>query len=208
MPVGLNDGLDGQPSANNRDRADFWFDPACPYAWITSRWILEVEKVRPIDVDFHVMSLGILNENKDVKEDYRRGLQKTWGPVRVAIAAAEKHGDQEKLDNKGVAANYKGSDYIGKVGIELSYESELHGTTGLEEVEVDAAPRAGGCLGESHGSGVRRRWIALVAREHRRGQLFFNSEPAFSWSLRMNFLILPPTEVGTESTKWTRLGVS
>ena len=74
--------------------ADFWFDPMCPWAWITSRWMKEVEQVRPVSVAFHVMSLAYLNEDKDLPDDYRLMLADAWGPVRVCIAAAEEFGDE------------------------------------------------------------------------------------------------------------------
>ena len=73
--------------------ADFWFDPACPWAWMTSRWMKEVELVRDVTVRFHVMSLGYLNRDKDASDGCRERSASSWGPVRVCMAAAKGFGD-------------------------------------------------------------------------------------------------------------------
>ncbi|WP_274915695.1 DsbA family protein [Streptomyces sp. WZ-12] len=86
-------------SETTKTPADFWFDPLCPWAWLTSRWMLEVEKVRPVQVRWHVMSLAVLNENRldELPPEYAENMRpggKSWGPVRVVSAAQQLHGDE------------------------------------------------------------------------------------------------------------------
>ena len=77
----------------SRETAELWFDPLCPWAWLTSRWLLEVATVRPVDVKFHLMSLSMLNEDRDISDEYRKLLAPGRGIGRVVMAAQIEHGD-------------------------------------------------------------------------------------------------------------------
>lgn len=75
----------------------FWFDVTCPFAWLTSRWIKEVEKVRDISIEWVPMSLSVLNEGREnLPEDYKAKMTLAWAPARVCAAVASK--EPEKLD--------------------------------------------------------------------------------------------------------------
>jgi 2-hydroxychromene-2-carboxylate isomerase len=84
--------------SETRTKADFWFDPLCPWAWITSRWMLEVEQVRSVETRWHLMSLAYLNlvqhEGEGLDAEYLKRLEQAWGPIRICAAAAADRGDE------------------------------------------------------------------------------------------------------------------
>jgi 2-hydroxychromene-2-carboxylate isomerase len=140
---------------SERDTADFWFDPLCPFAWATSRWMLEVEKVRSVDVTWHVMSLAVLNEGRDLPAEYQEMMTKAWGPVRVIIAARELHGEQHVkplYDAMGAHIHYEGeqdfSVVIAKALDEVGLPAEL--AKFAESDEYDTQLRA------SHEEGISK----------------------------------------------------
>ncbi len=104
------------------EAVDFWFDPLCPWAWMTSRWMLEVEQVRDVHTVFHVMSLAVLNEDKDVPEAYREMIAAGWGPVRLAIAVEERHGSDMLRDYYtaiGTRRHVEGRDFDSELLVEV-----------------------------------------------------------------------------------------
>jgi 2-hydroxychromene-2-carboxylate isomerase len=137
-------------------RVDFWFDPICPWAWITSRWMLEVEKVRPVTTVWHVMSLAVLNEDKEGLSDrYREGLRTAWGPVRVLIAAEQAQGQQVLLPlytALGTRFHHekapRDAETISAALAEAGLPADL--VDAMDSTEYDAAVRA------SHAEGIER----------------------------------------------------
>ena len=137
-------------------QVDFWFDPLCPWAWITSRWMLEVAKVRPVAPRWHVMSLAVLNEDRDdLPEGYKERLSQAWGPVRVCAAAEQKFGYDVVLPLYSAIGTRFHNDKaertratIEEALAEAGLPAEL--ADALESTEFDDAVRA------SHADGIER----------------------------------------------------
>ncbi|MCW4459716.1 DsbA family protein [Microbacterium sp. MPKO10] len=81
-------------SASTPTAVDFWFDPSCPWAWMTSRWVDEVAKHRNLDVTWHIMSLAVLNEDQDVSDDYRAFFPRALKYTRLVAAVEQRHGQE------------------------------------------------------------------------------------------------------------------
>lgn len=146
---------DTSASVSSVNKAGFWFDPVCPFAWITSRWIGEVEQVRGIETEWHVMSLSVLNEGRDLPDEYRAMMDDSWGPVRVIIAAQELHGSsyvKALYDAMGEQIHHQGNkdrtSVIQKSLAEVGLPAEL--ARFAESDEYDAKLRA------SHEEGISK----------------------------------------------------
>ncbi|GAB77390.1 hypothetical protein AUCHE_05_02990 [Austwickia chelonae NBRC 105200] len=125
-----------------------WFDPICPWAWMTSRWLKEVEKVREIRVEWHVMSLAVLNEGRELSEDYASLMAQAWAPVRAIVAARKEYGQAvvgPLYDAMGSAIHVKGEKDFDEVAARALAGMGLSIAVGdgPSAVEVDALLRAG-----------------------------------------------------------------
>ncbi|MET7699328.1 DsbA family protein [Streptomyces sp. NPDC005485] len=147
-------------AVSEKTPVDFWFDPLCPWAWMTSRWVLEVEKVRDIEVRWHIMSLAVLNEPKldELPEEYRELLTtKAWAPVRVVTAAWQKHGSDilgplytalgTRFHNEGQGPT---KEAIAAALDEVGLPADLIDYADQEDFEFDAELRA------SHKEGIEK----------------------------------------------------
>ncbi|WP_269303350.1 mycothiol-dependent nitroreductase Rv2466c family protein [Aeromicrobium sp. HA] len=137
------------------ETVDLWFDPLCPWAWMTSRWMLEVEKVRPVRTSFHVMSLSVLNEDKDVPQEYKDMIERGWGPVRLAIAAEQQHGNEVLRDLYTALGTRRHNE--GREFDRAMYEEAL-AEAGLPVELADAADDSSldGAVRASHNDGIDR----------------------------------------------------
>ena len=110
----------------NPQNVEFWFDPACPWCWMTSRWLTEVSEVRGFDVTWNSFSLHFLNEGRDMPADKHEQHLKMLAPLRVIEKARELHGDA----------------VIGKLYTELGTRIHPGGRSDIDEIIAEALAAA------------------------------------------------------------------
>jgi 2-hydroxychromene-2-carboxylate isomerase len=126
-------GTTGTAPTTGRSRAEMFFDPVCPWAWMTSRWLMEVEKVRDLEVTWSVMSLSVLNEHRHLDEGYREMLDRSWTPVRTIVAAT-----QDLPEEEANALRKRMYDALGR-----RIHLEHRGTEHLEEIVAEVVEELG-----------------------------------------------------------------
>src|SRR6266536_2062678 len=157
LPCGYLPATEEAPTVSeDRVQVDFWFDPACPWAWITSRWMQEVTAVRPVDLTFHVMSLAILNSGRELSERYQKLMDEAWGPVRAAVHRA-RHPDPPAAGGTG-PGRHRGGPGRGRPSGGPGGRRRLHR---LRRAAAGLAPGR-------HGPGRLRRRHPGAARRRRR----------------------------------------
>ena len=141
------------------EKVSFWFDVSCPYCWVTSRWIKEVEKVRDIEVEWIPMSLSVLNEGRDyLPEDYRRKMEANWGPARVFAAVKASHPDKVDALYTDLGTRIHNGEQGGKEGYG-AYEALMSACRRRFSTSLPP-PR----LTTSSAPTTRARWIAWATR--------------------------------------------
>ena len=153
MKTSIDESSSTGAASSTGTRVDLWFDPLCPWAWMTSRWLLEAARVRNLDPHFRVMSLAVLNEDKDIPDDYREMLRPAWGPVRTCIAAREHAGEGVLADlytALGTRIHLQGRD------VDRSLVEEALEEVGLPTSLADAmqSEEHDGALRASHHEGI------------------------------------------------------
>jgi hypothetical protein len=138
-------------TATHQDSVEMWFDPICPWAWLTSRWLMEVEQVRDVEVTWSVMSLAVLNEGRDLDAAYRELMENAWGPVRVLVAA-------QHLEGESIVKPLY--DALGtRIHLRRRHDWDAVIAESLEELDLPAALAA-----EAH----HKKFDAVLRRGHKR----------------------------------------